>query len=338
MPYISVIVPVYNAEKNMERCVGSVLKQGFSDWELLLIDDGSRDGSAALCDTFALQDARIRVFHKENGGVSSARNKGIDLAKGRYILFLDSDDYLPENYLEALTRQQEAWGEEAFCWTALRLISENHQVKEAVYAYGEDSCSIVRRSDVLKLSARYLLNAPWNKLYQSEIIRTHSLRMPEDISIAEDLWFNLQYLEAMGDCPIVILNQVTYFYIRNGEASLDHGYRSNYYKIHKKVLAELLDYSRKWQAPLEDESLYYARYWEYMQNAFSNLDLADCSLDGWQRFWEKGRILRDGKFQKSLTYQKKKMGRGSYLVMRSRSYLLVQLYHYLRQRSMHGKD
>lgn len=330
MAHISVIVPVYNAEKNMERCVGSVLKQSFTDWELLLIDDGSRDGSAALCDTFALQDARIRVFHKENGGVSSARNKGIDLAKGRYILFLDSDDYLPDNYLEALARQQEAWGEEAFCWTAFRQISENRQVKEAVYVYGEEPCSVVRRSDVLKLSARYLLNAPWNKLYRTEVIRAHALCMPENICIAEDLWFNLQYLEAMGDCPIVILNQVTYYYVRSGETSLDHGYRSNYYKIHKQVLSKLLCYSRKWQASSEDMALYYARYWEYMQNAFSNLDLEDCSLNGWQRFWERGRILRDGKFQKSLTYKKETMGRGRYLAMRSRSYLLVWLHDRLR--------
>ena len=338
MPYISVVVPVYNAEKNIERCVGSVLKQSFSDWELLLIDDGSMDGSAAICDNFVLQDARIRVFHKENGGASSARNKGMELAKGRYLLFLDSDDYLPGNYLEALTGQQELRGEEAFCWTALRIISENHQVKEDVYAYDEAPCSVARRSDILKLSARYLLNSPVNKLYKTELIRAHFLRMPEDIRIAEDLWFNLQYLEAIGDCPIVILNQVTYYYVRNGEASLDHGYRSNYYKIHKKILAELFDYSQKWQAPPEDESLYYARYWEYMQNAFSNLDLEDCSLNEWQKFWEKGRILRDGKFQKSLIYYKGKMGRGSYLVMRSRSYLLVQLYHCLRQRSLHGKN
>lgn len=338
MPYISVIVPVYNAEKSIERCVGSVIKQSFTEWELLLINDGSKDKSAVICDAFALQDARIRVFHKENGGVSSARNRGMELAKGRYILFLDSDDYLPENYLEALTRQQEAWGEDAFCWTALRTISENHQVKEEVFAYGEEPCSVVKRSDVLKLSARYLLNAPWNKLYRTEIIRTHALCMPENISIAEDLWFNLQYLEAMGDRPIVVLNQVTYYYVRNGEASLDHGYRSNYYKIHKRVLSGLLSYSRKWQAPPGDMALYYARYWEYMQTAFFNLDLADCPLNRWQKFWEKGRILRDKLFQKSLTFQKGKMGRGSYLMMRSRIYLLVWLYHCLRQRSLHGKN
>ena len=96
-PSISIIVPVYNSEKTLNRCVDSILSQTFQDWELLLIDDGSTDRSGKLCDEYALKDQRIKVFHKKNGGVSSARNIGLDHAKGEWITFIDSDDEIPKN-------------------------------------------------------------------------------------------------------------------------------------------------------------------------------------------------------------------------------------------------
>ena len=338
MPFVSVVVPVYNAEKSIERCVESVARQRFVDWELLLIDDGSSDKSGSICDTLAAGDGRIQVFHKENGGVSSARNKGMALARGKYLLFLDSDDYWPENYLEPLVSEQKKRGEDVFCWTAIQLISENHSVPETVYSYDKQTYSMAERSDILKFSARYLLNSPVNKLYRTKLIKDHALHMPEQISIAEDLWFNLQYMEAMGNTHVLILNQVIYAYVRNGESSLDSGYRNHYYEIHKKILRELLDCSRRWGAPIEDQPLYDIRYWEYMQNAFYNLDMPGCPLSAWQKFWEKGRILRDSQFQKCLRYQKDNMGKGTYWMMRTRSYLLVWLYGRIRQRSLHGEN
>ena len=101
MPKISVIVPVYKAEQYIRRCVDSILAQTFTDFELLLIDDGSPDNSGAICDEYAAKDSRIKVFHKENGGVSSARNLGLDNVTGEYISFIDADDYInPNLYLE----------------------------------------------------------------------------------------------------------------------------------------------------------------------------------------------------------------------------------------------
>lgn len=99
MPTISIIVPVYNTEQYLPRCIDSILSQSFTDFELLLIDDGSTDGSSAICDDYAKKDNRVRVFHKENGGASSARNVGLDNAKGEWVTFVDSDDYVLDNYL-----------------------------------------------------------------------------------------------------------------------------------------------------------------------------------------------------------------------------------------------
>ena len=108
MPQISVIVPVYNAEKYLHRCIDSILAQTFSDFELLLIDDGSKDNSGRICDEYAAKDSRIRVFHKKNGGVSSARNMGLDNAKGDWITFVDSDDWVKQDYLYSMISQPDA--------------------------------------------------------------------------------------------------------------------------------------------------------------------------------------------------------------------------------------
>ena len=101
-PKISVIVPVYNVEKYLPRCIDSILSQTFKDFELLLIDDGSPDNCGKICDEYAAKDRRVRVFHKPNGGVSSARNLGLDKACGEWITFIDSDDYVAVDYLEEL--------------------------------------------------------------------------------------------------------------------------------------------------------------------------------------------------------------------------------------------
>lgn len=99
---VSCIIPVYNTEKYLHRCIESVLAQTFTDWEMLLIDDGSTDASGSICDEYAVKDKRIRVFHKENGGISSARNLGLNYAQGEWIFFVDSDDSLPKTSLESL--------------------------------------------------------------------------------------------------------------------------------------------------------------------------------------------------------------------------------------------
>ena len=103
-PKISVIVPVYNTEKYLDRCIQSILAQTYTDFELLLVDDGSTDSSGAICDKYAEQDSRVRVFHKENGGVSSARNQGLDNAKGEWITFVDSDDWVDREFFNILSK------------------------------------------------------------------------------------------------------------------------------------------------------------------------------------------------------------------------------------------
>lgn len=107
---ISVIIPIYNVEKYLSDCVESVLKQTYTDLEIILVDDGSQDASGQICDDYAKQDSRVQVIHKKNGGLSSARNAGIDQATGQYFFFLDSDDWIAENALELLYKEIKSTG------------------------------------------------------------------------------------------------------------------------------------------------------------------------------------------------------------------------------------
>ena len=106
-PKSSVIVPVYNVEIYLPRCIDSILSQSFTDFELILVDDGSPDNCGKICDEYALKDSRVRVFHKSNGGVSSARNLGLDNVRGEWVTFIDSDDYVEVDYLKELIDAQQ---------------------------------------------------------------------------------------------------------------------------------------------------------------------------------------------------------------------------------------
>ena len=108
MPEVSVIVPVYGVEKYIDKCIKSIIDQSFKAWELILIDDGSPDQSGAICDKYAEKDQRIKVIHSENNGVSHARNIGLDNAKGRYVVFVDSDDWVNPSYLQNLIERSSA--------------------------------------------------------------------------------------------------------------------------------------------------------------------------------------------------------------------------------------
>lgn len=116
MPKVSIIVPVYNVEAYLHRCIDSILAQTFTDWELLLIDDGSPDRSGEICDEYALKDKRIRVFHKKNGGVSSARNFGLNNACGDWTTFVDSDDFLDRTSLSKMLDLTNHYDSDLFCF------------------------------------------------------------------------------------------------------------------------------------------------------------------------------------------------------------------------------
>ena len=210
-PSVSIIVPVYNAEACLRRCVESVLNQEYADFELLLADDGSRDGSGRICDEYAAADSRVRVFHKENSGVSDSRNLCLDQARGRYLQFLDADDWITANATKLLVQAME----EHLCDL---VISDFYRVVgERVSPKGDiDEAQVLSReeyaSHMMENPANYYYGVLWNKLYRREIVERHHLRMDPAISWCEDFMFNLEYIRRAK--TFFALQVPVYYYVK----------------------------------------------------------------------------------------------------------------------------
>ncbi len=208
-PKISVIVPVYNVEKYIHRCIDSILSQSFIDFELILVDDGSPDNCGKICDEYAQKDCRVRVFHKPNGGVSSARNLGLDNTKGKWITFIDSDDYIEIDYLEELVLFER--DDKTDFVVTLNTIRKYTQCKSLTLQYSEYN----------QLFSLYGLDKNGyviGKLYKTDIIQKLQLRFNTNVHLGEDVMFALKYL--MHTNSIVIFSSDKYIYDKSRPDSL----------------------------------------------------------------------------------------------------------------------
>ena len=188
---VSVIVPVYKSRDTLLRCVESLQAQTAKDLELILVDDGSPDGSGTLCDELAGKYAEIRVLHKENGGVSSARNAGIRAARGEYLLFADSDDYVEPDMVEKLLM---GIGEDDMAICGFHHHYQGRDIIRIPEVPGQNG-----EENFLALYGQGFLNMPWNKLYKRELAGCFD----ESLSLGEDLLFNLDYMRRANGIAIV---------------------------------------------------------------------------------------------------------------------------------------
>ena len=231
MPKISVIVPVYNVEPYLRKCIDSILNQSFTDFELILVDDGSTDASGSICDDYAKYETRIRVFHTINRGLSAARNLGIDEAKSNWICFVDSDDWIESNYLSAFMDEpleenvlliqkismDDATMDDKEPVTYMKTLEVGLNDKHAIYANmfgnGASACA---------------------KLYNLSLIRRNKLYFKEEL-IAEDIMFLLTYLSIVGN--VRLLPFTAYHYMHYNRPSVTRSIHSSLVYIR---LCELL--------------------------------------------------------------------------------------------------
>ena len=213
---VSIIVPVYNAEKALRRCVDSILGQEYTDFELLLIDDGSKDGSGAICDAYAASDSRVRVVHKVNTGVSDTRNTALELARGRWLQFLDSDDWITSDATKLLVRAARQNDCDLVIADFYRVVGERVSRKGDIEEDGVMSREEFARH-MMENPADFYYGVLWNKLYRRELVERYHIRMDCDISWCEDFLFNLEYiLHGERFCAL----QVPVYYYVKTEGSL----------------------------------------------------------------------------------------------------------------------
>ncbi|MEE3484343.1 MAG: glycosyltransferase [Bacteroidales bacterium] len=232
-PAISVIVPVYKAENYLHRCVDSILAQTFTDFEVLLVDDGSPDRSGEICDEYAQKDDRVRVFHKENGGVSSARNVGIDNALGEYTIHADPDDWVEPNMLEELYKKaQEEDADMVFC--DFYMNKPLKQTYKSQYPTSLYDIQLLRKDFINKLHG-----STCNKLIRAKCYKQQNIRFNESIAFCEDKLFILEILKHIN--RVSYMNQAFYHYdLSTNENSLAKRNFTQENYLERKKVCELL--------------------------------------------------------------------------------------------------
>lgn len=233
-PLISIIVPVYNAESTLNNCVDSIVHQKFTDWELLLVDDGSSDYSGRICDEYAAKDSRIKVFHKENGGVSSARNLGLDNACGEWITFCDSDDFVYSdwlnNYVENIANDIDLICQGFECDGIL--VDELKETKVFGLSYRGNV-----REGVLLLDEIHSLGYIWVKLFRRNVIDKNNLRFDVSFNYWEDQEFCFRYFCYIKN--IVCTDKVGYFYFLP-DWKLKYHNKKNIFYLHQSLYQSMI--------------------------------------------------------------------------------------------------
>lgn len=227
---VSIIVPVYNTAAYLDKCIESLLNQSYEKIEIILVNDGSKDSSLEICKRYELQESRIVVVDKENGGASSARNAGLAVASGEYVMFVDSDDYVANDYVKEMIMAQLEHQKALVICDLCGILSDGSYwpFHETLSAEG-----ILKISEYYEFSKWLLLNQPYNKIFSSNVIKDRKLSFREDLPIGEDIYFNLEYLQFCKG--IYFVNKELYFCLRDRDGSLCHREYKNLMDIYTLV-------------------------------------------------------------------------------------------------------
>ncbi len=225
---ISIIVPVYKVEPYLRKCLDSILAQTFTNFEVILVDDGSPDNSGKICDEYAIKDSRVRVIHKENGGLSSARNAGIDIAQGKYLGFVDSDDYIAEDMYEVLYENLKFYDADISSVEIIPFRDDKYEntskeKKEILLNKKEAIKSVLEGTDFYAYA--------WNKLYRKELFYNNRYLEGETF---EDAYIIIDIL--LETDKIIVSNEEKYFYLQRNDSIMGQ-------KFSKKTL----DVIKAWQ-------------------------------------------------------------------------------------------
>ena len=247
-PMVSIVVPIYNAENYLRRCVDSILNQEYTDFELLLVNDGSTDASGDICEEYGDQDPRVIVIQKENTGVSDSRNRALDRARGKYLQFLDSDDWITPDATRLFVRAAEEYGCDMVISDFYRVVGERLSPKGDIEEEG-----VLTREEfaahMMENPADFYYGVLWNKLYRRDIVEEHNLRMDTDINWCEDFMFNLEYIRYAK--VFYALHAPIYYYVKRKGSLASQGI--NISKTVKMKLNVFEYYNNFYKHVLEEE-------------------------------------------------------------------------------------
>lgn len=262
MKKFSIIIPIYNAEKYIENCLNSILKQNFKDYEIILVDDGSTDNSKKICENYVKQDSRIKLISKQNEGSGKARNIGISNSNGKYLYFPDSDDILEENSLQIINSEIENNCADIYVFSYTELKRGNKEYKNEKIKNNK----YVKATEVKKEYEKYIWEgpnyiqgAPWNKVFKSEIVKKYNIEYP-NIKRHQDEVFIARYIDK---CETLYMSdkKIYYYYVNDTKNKLIK-FPKNYFEIRTELYNEFLKIILPWNP--ENKKIEYVLGYSYL--------------------------------------------------------------------------
>lgn len=288
---LSVIVPIYNSENYLKKCIQSILEQGYKDIEVILINDGSTDSSEKICYEFENKDPRVRLINKKNEGVSSTRNVGIEKAKGKYIAFVDSDDAIEDNMYVEMLRDIE---ENCMPIIGYKYIDENDKILDEKFPYDQEG--IFNKNNFYIFFEKYALNSPVNKIFNLDIIKKNNIRFEEDLSLGEDLIFVLEYIKYIDKFKVI--NKTYYRYLVSNNTSLSKKYRPDLLKIQTRIIEKLYEALEQDQNVFECyKNDFYTRSLDFIMQVINNTMSEQNNISLKEKFNYNDKIIKSDRFK-----------------------------------------
>lgn len=253
---VSIVVPIHNAERYLSKCIESISEQTYKNIEIILLNDGSIDNSLRICNEHLLRDARIRMTSRKNSGEAATRNLGIELAKGRYICFINSDDTIEKEYVEKLLSNVE---EKTMTFCGYMIDSYCDIKDTTVTKIYRKLREFSVKDNIIDVFHKGFLSVIWNKIYDMEILKSSGLRFDENICFGEDLIFNLEYLK-MGIDKFKSVSMPLYHYIWRQRGRLKNKSKMDFLKIYDGPFDKLLDMSNVLGVSDKKKSVLYRDY------------------------------------------------------------------------------
>lgn len=295
---VSIIMPVYKVEEYVGKAIESIQEQTLKEWEFLIVDDGTPDRSGEICDEYAANDERIHVIHKENGGAPSARNMAIEIAKGEYMYFMDSDDWAEPTMLEDMynlaKRDQAQLVVAGFYidtyYDKENYVTDNFFVEDAVYPNKE-----AFRKNAYKLFDRNLLYTPWNKLFESKYIMENDLRFPK--TFWDDFPFNVSIVKNVE--RVTVTSKQYYHFLRARSESETAAYRPGMYEKREEEHGWMINLYKEWHVgdPASTEMIA-RRYMERFVGCVENITNPKCTMSKKEKKQEIKKMLQNPRIDK----------------------------------------
>ena len=250
---VSVIIPIYNVEPYLRQCLDSVVNQSYKNLEIILIDDGSPDNCGAICDEYAAADERISVIHKKNGGLPAARNDGLARATGKWVSFVDSDDWCePELYEKAVTQAEKTEADVVI----FSLFQNSKSHEERIHAFSREfvteDAELIRQLQLSVLDKRYVpftedyrwgQGFPWDKLFRRSVLENNHLRFSENVRANEDIIYNIHVFQFAK--KVAFFDEALYHW-RMNETSIGHKYMPDRAEVNREIYREMMRIGRRY--------------------------------------------------------------------------------------------